>query len=124
MFLGAVDGDRLNRIHPPEQTPETFEKFLPYAVALDVENAWAEKFSGVLGAASRAPDAGSGSPGYSPSFYSGSNWDHFTAASFTTGFTDSFTSAISSSSTAPGSGGGGSDGGSGGGGGGGGGGGW
>jgi len=27
----------MNRIHPPEQTPETFEKFLPYALALDVE---------------------------------------------------------------------------------------
>src|SRR5882724_3265986 len=37
MFLGAVDGDRMNRINPPEQTPETFEKFLPYALALDVE---------------------------------------------------------------------------------------
>ena len=125
MFLGAVDGDRLNRMNPPEQTPETFEKFLPYALALDVEQAWAEKFSGVLGAASRDPESGAGAgPGYSPSFYSGSNWSQFTASSFTSGFTDSLTNAISSSSSAPGSSDGGSDGGSGGGGGGGGGGGW
>src|SRR5205085_5086266 len=55
MFLGAVDGDRMNRINPPEQTPETFEKFLPYALALDVEQAWAEKFSGVLNGAAHAP---------------------------------------------------------------------
>jgi hypothetical protein len=33
MFLQAVDGDRLNRLMPPEKTPELFEKDLPYAVA-------------------------------------------------------------------------------------------
>jgi uncharacterized membrane protein len=124
MFLGAVDGDRMNRINPPEQTPETFEKFLPYALALDVEQAWAEKFSGVLNAASQAPGAAASSTGYTPSFYSGSNWNSFSGASFASGFTDSFTSAISSSSSAPGSSDGGGGGGSGGGGGGGGGGGW
>jgi uncharacterized membrane protein YgcG len=120
MFLGAVDGDRLNRINPPEQTPETFEKFLPYALALDVDQAWAEKFSGVLNAASQAGDSGAG---YSPSFYSGPNLGNFSGAAFADGFTGSFTSAISSSSSAPGSSDGGG-GGSGGGGGGGGGGGW
>jgi len=124
MFLGAVDGDRMNRINPPEQTPETFEKFLPYALALDVEQAWAEKFSGVLNAASQAAGSGASSIGYTPSFYSGSNWNSFSGSSFASGFTDSFTSAISSSSSAPGSSGAGDGGGSGGGGGGGGGGGW
>ena len=69
MFLGEVHGDRLNRAAPPEQTPAVFEKFLPYALALDVEQAWANKFSGVLKAASAAP--GASSPGYTPSFYSG-----------------------------------------------------
>ena len=120
MFLGAVDGDRLNRVMPPDKTPETFEKFLPYALALDLEQAWSEKFSGKLGAAGQAPSTGAG---YTPSFYSGSNWNGFTAAGFSGGFASSFASAISSSSSAPGS----SDGsssGSGGGGGGGGGGGW
>lgn len=120
MFLGAVDGVRLNRINPPEQTSETFEKFLPYALALGVEQAWAEQFSGVLNAASASPGTGTG---YAPSFYSGSNWNGFSGSSFASGFTDSFTGAISSSSTAPGSSSG-SGGGSGGGGGGGGGGGW
>jgi uncharacterized membrane protein YgcG len=124
MFLGAVDGDRMNRINPPEQTPETFEKFLPYALALDVEQAWAEKFSEVLNAASQAPNSGSDSIAYTPSFYSGSNWKGASGSFLASGFTDSFSSAISSSSSAPGSGDGGSGGGSGGGGGGGGGGGW
>jgi len=60
MFLGAVDGDRLNRVMPPDKTPETFEKFLPYALALDLEQAWSEKFSGKLGAAGQAPSTGAG----------------------------------------------------------------
>jgi uncharacterized membrane protein YgcG len=122
MFLGAVDGDRLNRAFPPEQTPAVFEKFLPYALALDVEQAWAQKFSGVLAAAGAAP--GDSTPAYTPTFYSGSSWNSFGGSNFASSFGDSLTSAISSSSTAPGSGGGGGSGGSGGGGGGGGGGGW
>ena len=121
MFLGAVDGDRLNRVMPPEKTPAVFEKFLPYALALGVEQKWAENFSGVLGAANNAP--GSSSSGYSPSWYSGTSWGALGAAGFASSLGGSFSSAISSSASAPGSSGGGG-GGSGGGGGGGGGGGW
>jgi uncharacterized membrane protein YgcG len=122
MFLGAVDGDRLNRVMPPEQTPETFEKFLPYALALDLEQAWAQKFSGLLDGASHGP----GSNGYSPTWCAGAGWSTLGAAGLASSWSDSFTSAISSSAAAPGSssGGGSSGGGSGGGGGGGGGGGW
>jgi uncharacterized membrane protein YgcG len=120
-FLGAVDGDRLNRAMPPNQDSQTFEKFLPYALALDVEKAWAEKFSGILGTASQAPNNGD----YSPAWYSGASWTTLGAVGFASSMSSSLTSAISSSSTAPGSsGGGGGSGGSGGGGGGGGGGGW
>ncbi len=122
MFLGAVDSDRLNRAMPPQQTPAVFEKFLPYALALDVEQDWANKFSGVLDAAGSVP--GHSSAAYAPSFYSGASLGGFTGANFASSFSNSFTSAISSSSSAPGSGGGGGSGGSGGGGGGGGGGGW
>lgn len=121
MFLGAVDGDRLNRAMPPQQTPQVFERFLPYALALDVEQDWAQKFSSLLAAAGTSSNAGSAA--YVPSFYSGSGWNSFTGAAFASSFGSSLTSAISSSATAPGTGGGGS-GGSGGGGGGGGGGGW
>lgn len=126
LFLGAVDADRLNTVMPPEHTPATFEKFLPYALALDLENQWSEKFGGVLATAGAAPSSsGSSSFAYSPSFYSGSGFSSFSANSFASGFSSSLTSAISSSSTAPGSSsGGGGGGGSGGGGGGGGGGGW
>jgi uncharacterized membrane protein len=122
LFLGKVDGDRLNRANPPEHTPETFEKFLPYALALDVEQDWAEKFSGALAMAGTAHE--DSNVAYTPSFYSAAYGNAFTGSGFSSSFTDSFTSAISSSSSAPGSGGGGGGGGSGGGGGGGGGGGW
>jgi hypothetical protein len=100
MFLGAVDGDRLNRVIPPDKTPETFEKFLPCALALDLEQAWSERFSGELGAAGQGPSSGSA---YAPSFYSGWNWNGFTAAGFSGVFASSFASGISSSSSAPGS---------------------
>jgi uncharacterized membrane protein YgcG len=124
MFLSAVDGDRLNRVMPAQNTPEVFEKFLPYALALDVEQAWAQKFSGLLDGASRTP--GSESGGYSPTWCDGAGWSTLGAAGFASSLGGSFTNAISSSATAPGSssGGGGDSGGSGGGGGGGGGGGW
>jgi len=48
MYLGTAEGESLQRMHPPNMTPELFEKFLPYALALDVDSEWAEKFSGVL----------------------------------------------------------------------------
>jgi uncharacterized membrane protein len=105
-----------------EQTPEVFEKFLPYALALDVEHAWTAKFSSVLNGASANVQ---GSPAYSPSWYSGSAWNGLGAGEFVNSLSGSFAGAISSSASAPGSSsGGGGGGGSGGGGGGGGGGGW
>jgi uncharacterized membrane protein YgcG len=121
MFLGSVEGEQIRRAMEPQKTPEVFEKFLPYAMALGVEKAWAEKFSGVIDRAGQTP--GSDSSGYSPVWYSGPGWNSFGAAGFASSLSSSFSSAISSSSAAPGSSGGGS-GGSGGGGGGGGGGGW
>ena len=53
-YLGVAEEDRLNAMNPPDKTPELFEKFLPYAIALDVQNAWAKKFAGVLAAAGAA----------------------------------------------------------------------
>ncbi len=40
MFLDSVEADRMERV-----TPELFERFLPYAVALGVEHHWAAAFS-------------------------------------------------------------------------------
>ncbi|HEY6906826.1 MAG TPA: DUF2207 domain-containing protein, partial [Ignavibacteriaceae bacterium] len=116
MYLSTAEKDRLNYITPVERTPELFEKYLPYAFALSVEQKWSEQFSDVLSKAAAEQN-------YSPSFYSGAGWSSFNAAGFASSFSSSFSGAISSSSTAPGSSSG-SGGSSGGGGGGGGGGGW
>lgn len=48
MFLTAVEQDRLDRMAPPEKTPELLERYLPYAMALDVEHRWAAQFQHVL----------------------------------------------------------------------------
>jgi uncharacterized membrane protein YgcG len=53
-YLSVAEEDRLNALNPPEKTPELFEKFLPYAIALDVQNAWAKRFAGVLATAAAA----------------------------------------------------------------------
>jgi len=123
MYLGTAEQELLDAAHPPARTPELFERFLPYALALDVENAWAEKFEDVLERAALERE------GYRPGWYRGRAWEAMGASAFASSLGSSFSSALSSASTAPGStsgsGGGGSSGGSsGGGGGGGGGGGW
>ena len=126
-YLSVAEQDRLNLENPPERTPQLFENFLPYALALGVEQLWAEQFTDVLAAASVLP----GQDGYMPVWYVGNSWDPSNVTSFTSTMGDSLVGAISSASTPPGSssGGGGDSGGggggdSGGGGGGGGGGGW
>jgi uncharacterized membrane protein len=116
LYLSVAEKDRLNLLNPPEKTPALFEKYLPYALALNVENAWSEQFAEVLA------QAGTEAQPYSPTWYSGSSWDSSRTSSFSDSLGSSFAGAISSSSTAPGSssgsGGGGSSGGGGGGGGG------
>jgi uncharacterized membrane protein YgcG len=42
-FMNRVDAERLKRM-----PPDTFEKFLPYAMALGVEHHWAQAFAGIV----------------------------------------------------------------------------
>src|SRR5579871_228519 len=42
-FMNRVDADRLKRM-----PPDTFEKYLPYAMALGVEHKWAQAFAGIV----------------------------------------------------------------------------
>ena len=48
LYLKTAEKLRLEGLHPPEITPEIFEKYLPYAIALDVENAWSKNFMSEL----------------------------------------------------------------------------
>lgn len=56
MYLKTAEENRLNLLTPPEHTPELFEKLLPYAIAMDVENEWGSKFNRILKKANYAPD--------------------------------------------------------------------
>ena len=120
LYLTVAEKDRLNSQNPPQKTPQLFEMFLPYALALNVEQQWAEQFTEVLA------QAGADRPGgYAPPWYNGTAWNSLGPTGFVSTLGSSMSSAISSSSAAPGSSsGGGAGGSSGGGGGGGGGGGW
>jgi len=119
MYLGAAEEERLKFMHPPEKTPQLFEKLLPYAMALDVENEWNEKFTSVLAAAS------AGENSYRPRWYRGSSWQPGRGGSFGKSLGAGLGTAVASSVSPPGSSSGSGGGGfSGGGGGGGGGGGW
>ena len=116
LYLDVAEGDELALIYAPPLTAELYERHLPAALALEVEQHWAERFARVF-ATQEA--------GYRPRWYDGDRWDSGNVSRFSSGFASSFTGAISSASTAPGSGSGrGGGGSSGGGGGGGGGGGW
>lgn len=115
-YLSKAEAHRLGILHRPENTPELFEKYLPYALALDVEHAWSEQFSDVLAAAGKDGQV------YSPAWYSGTSFMDIGSSGFASTLGSAFSGAIASSATAPGSssgsGGGGSSGGGGGGGGG------
>ncbi len=117
LFLTVAEKDELDFKYPVEKTPVLFEQYLPYAVALDVEQAWGEKFSKML--EENQKESGD----YRPNWYSGRHWQTNNFSNFATAIGSGMSSAIASSSTAPGSssgsGGGGSSGGGGGGGGGG-----
>jgi hypothetical protein len=118
LYLGVAERDELAAQQAPPMTTEEFQRFLPYALALDVEKTWADRFAAAVGPAAVAAAAGA------IGWYHGSS--HAAGlAGFTHSLGSSLSSAISSSSSAPGSSSGGGGGGSsGGGGGGGGGGGW
>lgn len=61
-FLVHVDAERFNRM---VKTPEMFEKFLPFAMALGVEKNWSKAFQDIV---KQPPDWYRGSS-YGPNFY-------------------------------------------------------
>lgn len=102
-FMNRVDADRLKRM-----PPDTFEKYLPYAMALGVEHIWAQKFAGII----QNPPTWYASPagyptGFNPIFFSNS------MHSMATDMHQVFVSAPRASSTGSGFGGGGFGGGGG-----------
>ncbi|MFN3999147.1 DUF2207 domain-containing protein [Algoriphagus sp.] len=115
MYMAAAEEKMLQFSNPPELTPEKFEALLPYAMVLDVDEIWGEKFQKMISLSSTAQQ-------YHPTWYSGGMIQH---AAFAHMLNSSLSNTISQSSNSPssggssGSGGGGFSGGGGGGGGGG-----
>ena len=121
LYLSVAEKDELARMPAPdaEAAPrldaERYQRLLPYAVALDVEDAWTKKFTAAAGVAAAAVAT------QQMAWYRGAGNQDLDSLTRSVG--SAFTSQIASSSTPPGSssggGGGGSSGGGGGGGGGG-----
>jgi uncharacterized membrane protein YgcG len=120
LYMRVAEGDELRAMqgpgHPPPMDAKRYETLLPYAMALDVEEAWTKKFTAAVGAAMAEQST--------PAWYHGTGPNSgMGLASIGNSLGSALTSQISSASTPPGSssggGGGGSSGGGGGGGGGG-----
>ncbi|NDK39875.1 DUF2207 domain-containing protein, partial [Pseudoxanthomonas gei] len=107
-YLSVAERDELRRLPGPDAPPVLdalrYQMLLPYAVALDVEDAWTAKFTAAAGAAAvAAATAGM-------SWYQGGNPGSL--GNFTRDIGSSLSSQIASSSSAPGSASGGGGGGS------------
>ncbi len=109
-YLQIAEKDRLAFHDAPAKKPEVFEKLLPFAMVLGVDQAWAKEFEDIY----TVP----------PSWYEGYHGGVFNAVAFNSSLSSFNTAASTSLGSAPGGGGSGGGGFSGGGGGGGGGGGW
>ena len=84
-FLARVESDRFERV---VKTPEMFEKFLPFAMALGVADAWAKAFEGIY----QQP----------PTWYTGPGGVHtFHARSFTSDLGRMSTQAAAVMASAP-----------------------
>jgi uncharacterized membrane protein YgcG len=99
MFLTSTLDDRSKMPFAPMLTPDLYEKFLPYALALGVEEPWSEQFSEILKVAAQH----GGDSSYRHPWYGGSNWRTLGATAFAASLAGGFSSAITSASTAPGS---------------------
>jgi uncharacterized membrane protein len=110
-FLEHVESDRFNRMI---KTPEMFEKFLPFAMALGVEKNWSKAFQGIYTEPPQWYQGGT----FGPGFYPGAFVSNLNSLSSEAGGIMSSAPTSSGSSGFGGDGGGGSGGGGGGGGGG------
>ncbi|MGB8011920.1 MAG: DUF2207 domain-containing protein [Terriglobales bacterium] len=95
-FMNRVDADRIRTM-----PPDTFEKFLPYAMALGVEHHWAQAFDGLIKDPPNWYVSPNGYVGFSPLFFSSS------MHSMASDMQQVFTSAPRASSSGSGFGGGG-----------------
>lgn len=118
MYLVTAETDRMNLRDAPRMSEALFERYLPYAAGLGVEQPWSDAFAAHL--ARITPDQ---SAGYQPGWYSGRSWQNMdigsSMGSAVSAVSNSMASAMPAPKSSSGSSGGGFSGGGGGGGGGG-----
>jgi len=83
-FLGRVEADRFERM---VKTPELFEKYLPFAMALGVEKNWTKAFDDIY----RQP----------PEWYRGGDFTTFRPSSFVSSLNNMSTRAAAAMASAP-----------------------
>jgi hypothetical protein len=95
-FLATVGQERPGTRPSGANAAALFERLLPYAMAMNVEKVWGEKFAAALAQAGQK-----GTAGYAPAWYSGPCWDPVTVSNFATALDIAFSSAITSAMKRP-----------------------
>jgi uncharacterized membrane protein YgcG len=92
MYLSVAEGSRIMLRGAPEKNIGLYEKYLPYAIAMDVENAWTRQFNNVI-------EQISFKSGYRPEWYQSNHPFNVTNVNRMMGSLESaLSSAVSSSS--------------------------
>lgn len=86
LFLSVTEQERIKFENAPKATPALFNKFLPYAIALGVEEKWSAQFANIT----ISPDQ--------VGWYAGS-FANFDATAFSSSFVTSFTSSVGSTTS-------------------------
>ncbi|HWD28084.1 MAG TPA: DUF2207 domain-containing protein [Rhizomicrobium sp.] len=102
LYLKTAEEPRIAQ----QLTPALFEKYLPYAVALDCENAWTRKFQAATADAGTGSDASATGRPFLPIWYQGDSFTSLGTMGFVSSIGASIGDAVASASVAPGSGGG------------------
>ncbi len=71
LYLRTAETARMNMIGAPDLTTETFERLLPYAIALEAEKPWSEAFAAAF---ARAHPGEAAATAYRPAWHGGRGW--------------------------------------------------
>ncbi len=97
MYLTVAEAERLKAVPDPQKALETFETYLPYAIALDVEQEWAEMMSKLL----QIAEGGKKTAGYSPLWYHGRNHPLFNPTALASKMGSDLTSSVLTTAAPP-----------------------
>ncbi len=92
MYLDVAEEKQLQFFNPPEVTPALFEQLLPYAIALDMEKVWGDKFEKAFLSSALEPES------YRPAWYGGR---YVNAALFGHALNSTFSNTLSHAAMQP-----------------------